>query len=268
MAAADTSPSPTILVERDGDVLTVTFNRPDKLNALSFAMCDAIDGTLAALASGQDDARVVVLRGGGRGFSGGVDLADVEALLAMPAPQARATVRRWQRLFEAIEDLEKPVVAVLHGFAVGGGLELAMACDIRIAEEGTKFSLPEARLGALPDGGSQRLARIVGLGRAKDLILTGRTILADEAQQIGLVSHTFPAGGADDAIGTVVDRLLASSPLGAGLAKRVLNRGFGTDLRGAMELELLASGPLYATEDMSEGIAAMREKRPPSFKGR
>ncbi|MBI3977380.1 MAG: enoyl-CoA hydratase/isomerase family protein [Chloroflexi bacterium] len=269
MVHAESTPAEAELLDSlDGDVLTITFNRPQKLNALTEGMFAGLSAILRRVEQ-MDEVRAVVITGAGRAFSCGVDVDMVRVLHERGrGAGARAIVRRWQAVFEQVEDLEKPVIAALNGVTVGGALELAMACDFRIAAPGIRLGLPETKLGAFPDGGGQRLARLVGLGRAKDLIMTGRLIDAAESERIGLVSRVAPADGFQAAVQELIGELRETSPLGVGLAKRALNRGFGADLRTAMELELFATGSLYPTEDVLEAYTAFKERRKPIFRGR
>jgi len=174
-----------------------------------------------------------------------------------------------QGFYDEIERYEKPTIAAVNGYALGGGCELAMACDLRIAQENAKFGLPELHLSILPGaGGIQRLARLVGKGRAIDMILTGTLIDAREAERIGLVSRVVSRGRLMEEVKSVAETILSKGPLAVRLAKMVVHAGFETDQRTGMILEKLAQSLLYTTEDMREGTAAFLEKRKPSFKGR
>ena len=173
------------------------------------------------------------------------------------------------RKYDEIERFEKSTIAAVNGYALGGGCELAMACDLRIAQENARFGLPELHLSILPGaGGTQRLARLVGKGRAIDLILTGTLIDAREAERIGLVSRVVPRGRLMEEVRSVAEAILSKGPLAVRLAKLVVHAGFDTDQRTGMILEKLAQSLLYTTEDMREGTAAFLEKRKPFFKGR
>ena len=254
-----------LVVEVVNDRLEVTLNRPDKLNALTSEMFSGLQDCITQAAE-RDDVRFLILRGSGRAFCGGVDLSLVEQLHVAPRPVMRRIVRSWQRIFEELEDLEKATIAVFHDIAIGGGVELGLACDFRIAARNARISLPEARLGALPDGGVQRLVRMIGLGRAKDLVMTGRTILGLEAERMGLVSRVAELEELETCLEELLEELRQASPLGSGLAKRVLLRGDGTDLRTAAELELIATSSLYDNKDVGEAIQALKEKRKPVFR--
>ena len=173
-----------------------------------------------------------------------------------------------QRLFDEIEAFEKPTIAAVNGFALGGGCELAMACDIRIATENARFGLPETNLSVLPGaGGTQRLARLVGTGRAIELILTGRFLDAAEARATGLVTAVVPAPELLAEVRAIADRILAKGPLAVRLAKLVVRAGMDADQRTGLIVERLAQALLYTTDDKREGAAAFLDKRPPSFQG-
>jgi enoyl-CoA hydratase/carnithine racemase len=173
-----------------------------------------------------------------------------------------------QRLFDEIEAFDKPTVAAVNGYALGGGCELAMACDIRIAADTARFGLPEASLAVLPGaGGTQRLARLIGTGRAIELILTGRLLDAGEAREAGLVTSVVPAGELPAAVRDLADRVLAKGPLAVRLAKLVVRAGMDTDQRTGLVIERLAQALLYTTADKREGATAFLEKRPADFHG-
>jgi enoyl-CoA hydratase/carnithine racemase len=174
-----------------------------------------------------------------------------------------------QRLFDEIEAYEKPTIAAVNGFALGGGCELAMACDIRVAADTARFGLPETNLSVLPGaGGTQRLARLVGTGRAIELILTGRFVDAAEARAAGLVTSVVPQSELHNEVRAVADRILAKGPLAVRLAKLVVRAGMDTDLRTGLVVERLAQAVLYTTDDKREGATAFLDKRRPAFQGR
>jgi enoyl-CoA hydratase/carnithine racemase len=174
-----------------------------------------------------------------------------------------------QRLYDEIEGFEKPTIAAVNGYALGGGCELAMACDIRIASENARFGLPETALSIIPGaGGTQRLARLIGKGRAVEMILTGRMIDAGEAHIVGLVSRVVPRAGLIDAARETAGQILSKGPLAVRLAKLVVQTGFETDQQTGLVVERLAQTVLYTSEDKQEGTSAFVEKRDPDFKGR
>jgi 2-oxoglutaroyl-CoA hydrolase len=248
-------------LERDGAVATITLDVPDKLNRVSMTARDQLAGLFDEL--GQDAAaRAIVLRGAGPAFSAGGDVAGF-----LEASPFELSQLHWN--VAAPERCPKPVIAALHGYVFGVGLELALACDFRLATEGTELALPEVKLGMIPgSGGTQRLARLIGLGRAKDMIMRGRRIGAEEALRLGLVTEVVPEDELDTAVARLVDELAALSPLALETAKRVLNQAYEGPLELGLELEGLAYGILRTSHDFREGVEAFLEKRKPKFEGR
>ena len=250
-------------LERDDarGLARITLDVPGKLNRVSMRARDQLAGLFDEL--GRDESvRVIVLAGAGRAFTAGGDIAGF--LRAEPEVLTRLA---WN--VAAAERCPKPVIARLHGYAFGVGLELALACDFRIAAAGTELGLPEVKLGMIPgSGGTQRLARLIGLGRAKDAIMRGRRFGAEEALALGLVTEVVPAEELDAAVDRLVDELTALSPLALGMAKRILNHAYDGPLGVGLELEGLAYGLLRTTHDFREGGEAFGEKREPRFEGR
>jgi 2-oxoglutaroyl-CoA hydrolase len=249
-------------LERDGDVATITLDLPRKLNRVSMAARDQLAGLFEELGS-DDGVRAIVLTGAGdKAFTAGGDIAGF--LEREPEELSRLA---WN--VAAPERCPKPVIAKLRGYAFGVGLELALACDFRVAADDVELSLPEVKIGMLPgSGGTQRLARMVGLGRAKDMVLRGRRVGAEEALSIGLVTEVVAATELDTAVSSLVDELRALSPLALALAKRVLNHAYDGPLALGLEIEGLAYGLMRSTHDFREGVEAFGEKRPPRFEGR
>jgi 2-oxoglutaroyl-CoA hydrolase len=249
-------------LERDGDVATITLDLPEKLNRVSMAARDQLAGLFEELGS-DDGVRVIVLTGAGdKAFTAGGDIAGF--LEREPEELSRLA---WN--VAAPERCPKPVIAKLRGYAFGVGLELALACDFRVAADDVELALPEVKIGMLPgSGGTQRLARMVGLGRAKDMVLRGRRVGAEEALAIGLVTEVVAATELDTAVSSLVDELRALSPLALALAKRVLNHAYDGPLALGLEIEGLAYGLMRSTHDFREGVEAFGEKRPPRFEGR
>lgn len=249
-------------VERDGDVATITLDVPEKLNRLSMTARDQLAGLFDEL--GRDEGvRAIVLTGAGeRAFTAGGDIAAF--LERSPEELSRLA---WN--VAAPERCPKPVIAKLRGYCFGVGLELALACDFRIATDGVELGLPEVKIGMIPgSGGTQRLARMVGLGRAKDLVMRGRRVGAEEALAIGLVGEIVAGAELDDAVGRLIDELRSLSPLALAMAKRVLNHAYDGPLGLGLEVEGLAYGLLRTSHDFQEGVEAFGEKRPPRFEGR
>jgi enoyl-CoA hydratase len=247
-------------------IATITVNRPDKLNALN-------DATMAELGRAIDEARTnpgvagVILTGAGRAFVAG---ADINELRAKSATQAHELARRGQEVYRRFETSPKPVIAAVNGFALGGGCELAMSCHVRIASESAKFGQPEVKLGVVPGyGGTQRLTRLVGRGRALQLLLTGEMIDAAEAFRIGLVNRVVPKDeSVVDAARAMLVQMLANAPLALAQCIDVVNRGADITIEEAVALEAAAFGLLAASEDMREGTSAFLEKRAAAFAGR
>src|SRR3954471_11581149 len=256
-----------VLTEQRGAVRHVVLNRPEKRNAFNADLVLAVGEALRAAA---DDAAThcVVLRGEGPMFSSGMDLgalADLGGQADLLRPFRRACIEAWN----IAETMEKPVVAQLQGACIGGALELALACDLRVAAEGTVLGMPEVRLGLIPDvGGSSRLPQVVGLGRAKELIMTGKLIDAAEAERIGLVNRVAPGDGLEAATQGLVDELMACAPVAVGLAKRVLDASARPALSTTLELEVALQERCASTQDFAEGARALRDKRQPEFAGR
>jgi len=248
------------IVIADG-VATITLDVPGKLNRVSMAARDQLGRVFDEL--GADDAvRAIVLNSAGDTFTAGGDIA---AFLERPAEELSRLA--WN--VAAPERCPKPVVAELRGYVFGVGLELALACDFRLAADDVELALPEVRLGMIPgSGGTQRLARLIGLGRAKDVIMRGRRIGVDEALALGLVTEVVPARRLDVAVKSLLDELAELPPLALAMAKRVLNQAYDAPLHVGLEVEGLAYGLLRSTHDFQEGVEAFIEKRKPKFEGR
>jgi len=246
-------------------IATLTVNRPDKLNALN-------DATIAELGHAIDEIRLddriggVIVTGAGRAFVAG---ADISELAGQTPVLAKARSRGGQDVFRRIETCPKPVIAAVNGFALGGGCELAMACHIRVASDAAKFGQPETKLGTLPGfGGTQRLSRLVGKGRAMQLVLTGEVIDAAEALRIGLVNRVVPAADLIKTASEMLRMILANGPLAVALSIEAIDRGLEMSLDEGLILEANHFGLLAATDDMREGMRAFLDKRSPAFKGK
>ena len=245
-------------------IATVTINRPDKLNALNDRVIDELGEAIDAARSNPEVGGVIVT-GAGRAFVAGADISELEQHGAL---SAKMLAQRGQDVFRKFETSPKPTIAAINGFALGGGCELAMACHVRIASETAKFGQPEVKLGLIPGyGGTQRLPRLVGKGRALQLLLTGEMIDANEAYRIGLVNRVVPAGDLIAAATTMLQTMLVNGPLAVAYCIEAVNRGFDLTLDDALALEATAFGLLAATEDKREGTRAFLEKRPASFTG-
>ena len=254
---------------REGAVRYVALDRPEKRNAihrdLLLALVDAI-----AEAEREPDVRAVVVYGEGPVFSAGVDFGmlagDVRGEQAAPF---RSVIADMQGALSRIERIEKPVIGALHRYVPGLGLELALAFDLRVATADCELGLPEVKVGLVPDvGGTTRLVRTVGYAKAKELILTGRMIHADEALAIGLVNQVVPPGEHVAAATRLAEEIAANAPLAVGLAKRLVELGSNVDQHTFLGMELLAQSILLRTDDAREGARALAERRPPRFTGR
>lgn len=252
-------------ISNRGAVRTIVVNRPDKLNALNRDTLNEL--TLVFAQAAQDDAvRVVVLTGAGeKAFVAGADIAEMHGYTPI---QAQAFSRTGQRLMSSIERLGKPVIARIQGFALGGGMELAMACHLRVASEKAKFGQPEINLGLIPGfGGTQRLLRLAGRGAALELCLTGAVINAQRAFELGLVTRLVATEALDEAVHLLADQLAAAAPLAAaGILDAVLQGG-ETALDQGLEFETQGFALAFSTGDMREGTSAFLEKRKAEFKG-
>jgi len=256
----------TILFERRDGIGYVTINRPDKLNALSRKVLDELDDCFHAI-QGDEEVRVVILTGAGeKAFVAGADLNELATLAPL---EGRAFSRRGQGTLDLIENLGKPVIAAVNGYALGGGCELAMACALRLASENARFGQPEVKLGIIPGyAGTQRLARLVGKGRALEMILSGEPIGAQEAYRIGLVNQVVPAAELAAAAETLARKIAANAPLAIKFALEAVNRGLEMTREQGQFLEAVLFGLCCTTADMKEGTRAFLEKRPPKFTGK
>jgi enoyl-CoA hydratase/carnithine racemase len=259
--------SELVRTEDRGPVRHVFLNRPEKRNAFNGELVIATGRALKA-ASDDPSVRCVVVRGEGPMFSSGMDLTALAGMAAEPQ-NLRAFRRECVEAFNAAEEMTKPVVAVIHGACIGGAMELALACDLRVMAADAVMGLPETRIGLIPDvGGSSRLPSIIGLGRAKEMIMTGKFIDGTTAERIGLVNRVAPAEELEDAAQQLIDELLACAPIAVGLAKRVMDAAAKPAFSTTLELEVVAQEVCATSRDFSEGAAAFKEKRQPEFSGR
>jgi enoyl-CoA hydratase len=257
--------SPVLVERREDAVAVITLNRPDKLNALDAETRRLLMEALDALAV-DDAVKVVVVHGAGdRAFVAGADIAEFAA--RTPAEQRAVYQRR--RIYEALTAFPKPILAAIHGFCIGGGSELALACDVRIADRTARFSQAEVRIGLIPGGGgTQRLARLVGRGQAMLIACTGDFVDAEEAHRIGLVDVLVDEGDHLDAALRVAGRMARWSPVALRLAKQAVDAAFEMPLRAGMEYEKELFLAAFASDDGREGVRAFVEKREPRFEGR
>jgi len=256
----------TILITSEGRVATLTINRPDRLNALN-------EPTRAAIVSALDrfendpDVRAVILTGAGqKAFIAGADIGEFEG--RTPVAQFRVMNSPETNAFEAADRFPKPIIAAINGFCLGGGCELAMACDFRIASDKAKLGQPEINLGLLPGGGgTQRLPRLVGLGNAYKLLYTGDMVTADEALRLGLVSEVVPAADLMTRVNALAAAIAAKSPVALRYIKEAVRASVRAPLDEGLRLERTLFGLVFASEDKVEGVEAFLQKRKPEFKG-
>jgi enoyl-CoA hydratase len=255
----------TIELTREDGIAIITVNRPDKLNALNAQTVRRLDDVLHDV-HGDSDIRVLIITGAGeKAFIAGADIAELSRMGPIDGVQVS---REGQATFRFLETMPKPVIAAVNGFALGGGLELALACHIRIASTRAKFGLPEVKLGIIPGyGGTVRLPRLVGRGRALELILTGDMIDAAEAFRIGLVNRVEEPDALLDVARNMAKKMISNGPIALALALESVDRGMTTTIDDAQTLESNLFGLLASTQDMREGMSAFLEKRPPAFRG-
>ena len=256
-----------LLIDREENIAVLTINRPEKYNALNDEVVAEISSAMDELAA-DDGVRAIVITGAGdKAFISGADVGMLQDLKT--SRDAVANSRRGQAMTLKVENLPKPIIAAINGFALGGGLELAMACDIRLASETARLGQPEVGLGISPGyGGTQRLPRLVGKGMAKLLIFTGDMIDAQEALRIGLVQRVVPQGELLAEAKALAGKLATQPPLTLAACKEAINRGLEVDLERGLSIESLEFGILRSTEDYREGTSAFLEKRKPVFKGK
>ncbi|MGG5808594.1 enoyl-CoA hydratase/isomerase family protein [Falsiroseomonas sp. CW058] len=258
--------SDPVLMESGGGIARITLNRPEARNALNAAMRDALARAIRA-AEADGAVRVLVLRGAGpHGFCAG---ADIKEFTEVPSPTEFRQSRVHDSWIRPFDEARKPIIASIHGHCLGGGVEIALACDIRIASEDAVFALPETGLGVITGvGGSQRLPRVVGLGHALDMILTGERVPAARAQAMGLVSRLVAPDALAGATEELAARIAARPPMAVAFAKEAVRAAQDLPLREGMKLEVDLSTLLLNTEDRLEAARAFREKRPSRFTGR
>ncbi len=254
----------TLTLEKKEHVTLLTFNRPEVLNALNTTVATESLDALLSIAN-DPDVRVLILTGAGRAFVAGADIAE---MAAKNAAQARVYAELGHRFMNTLQNLPQPVIAAINGFALGGGLEVALACDIRIASEGAQFGLPETILGIIPGwGATQRTARLVGTAKTKEMIFTGRRIKAEEALSMGLVNQVVPDEDLMDTVNEMAAAMCRQGQTALQHAKTVINQGSDLNLDQALRLEIDTFVDLFDTDDRREGMKAFLEKRKPNFTG-
>jgi len=255
-----------IIYEKSEGIATITLNRPEALNAFSK---EVVSEVLQALEDIRNDesVRVVVLTGAGeKAFSAG---ADIKAMIGMNALKARELSLMGEKLCLALENLEKPVIAALNGYTLGGGLEVAMSCDLRIASESSRMGQTEINIGLIPGwGGTQRLTRLVGRTKAKEMVFTGKMVDAKTAEQLGIVNMVVPTDKFRETVRQFALGLASKAPVALKVAKALIDKGAEIGLDSALALEREGFGVVASTEDLQEGVKAFTEKRKPVFKGK
>jgi enoyl-CoA hydratase len=260
-------PFQNILVERDESIAIVTINRPQVRNALNSATLRELAAAVDQLGADQAVRALVVTGAGDRAFVAGADINEIRDLADPQAAEAFSQVG--QGVFYKLEQMPKPVIAAINGYALGGGAELALSADIRLAAETAKVGFSEINLGIFPGfGGTQRLPRLIGRSAAKLLIFTGEMIEASEAYRLGLVDRVYPAAELLPAARALAKTLATKAPVAIALAKQAIDQGLETNLERGTSLEVRLFGEVCASEDRVEGTRAFLEKRPPQFKGR
>jgi enoyl-CoA hydratase len=247
-------------------IAVVTIDNQPALNALNGPTLTQLDQIFDALAQNQEVKGVIITGGGEKSFVAG---ADISEYIQIKGESAVGFMTRGQRIFDKIEAFDRPVIAAVNGFALGGGNELAMCCDIRIAAENAIFGQPEVNLGMIPGyGGTQRLPRLIGPGKAKEIIFADERINAQEAFRIGLVQRVVPRGQAVEEAKKLLKKIMGKGPVAVKMAKRAINEGLKMSLREGLDLEARGNGVCFGTEDKDEGAKAFLEKRPAKFKGK
>lgn len=254
-----------VILEKEGKLALLTINRPKALNALNSETVMEIDSAIDEIAA-DDAVLAVIITGAGKSFVAGADITQMKDFNTL---EGRKFSRLGNKVFRKLENLEKPVIAAVNGFALGGGCELSLACDIRIASSKAKFGQPEVGLGITPGfGGTQRLARVVGPGMAKELIYTAKMIKADEALRIGLVNSVFEPEKLLEEAKKLANTIASNAPVAVRMSKAAINRGIQCDIDTAVAYESEAFGECFSTEDQKEGMTAFVEKREKNFKNK
>lgn len=255
-----------LLLEVDGGIAVVTINRPKALNALNAATIYELDKMFDELGANSAVKAVILTGSGEKSFVAGADITEMQSMTAI---EGRNWGKLAQAVFNKIENLPKPVIAAVNGYALGGGCELSMACDIRIASEKAKFGQPEVSLGIPPGfGGTQRLARLVGKGRAKEMLFTGDMIDAAEACKIGLANKVVAAEELMNVAKVMAQKIMSRAPIAVQVCKSAVNEGLDVDLESGIAYEAEVFGLCFATDDQKEGMTAFVEKRKPNFIGK
>lgn len=257
----------TIILEKRHGIARITLNRAEAMNALTLEMLGEIE-TAQKEIMGDDDVRVLILTGQGRAFCSGADFSLISDLLDMGPKGIYKTLRYIQDVITVFETMEKPVIAAINGYALGGGLDMVLACDFRIAAKGAMMGEQYVRAGLMPDvGGTQRLPRLVGLARAKEMIFLGDMVDADQAQKIGLVNRAVSPDTLDEETKAYALRLASAPTVAIGMAKKAIHEGLAKDTRSGLEIEAHCQTLTMHSKDAREGLSAAQEKKTPVFVG-
>jgi enoyl-CoA hydratase len=258
-------PYENVILEVQDSIGFLKINRPKALNALNSATLDDLSAAARDVAC-NDAVRVVIVTGVGKAFVAGADIQEMQPMKPM---EGAAFSQKGHLVLSMLERMNKPVIAAVNGYALGGGLEVALACDIIYASEKARMGFPEVTLGILPGfGGTQRTARLVGIARAKELVFTGKVITATEAYEMGLVNKVVPDEQLMEAVQELAAKMLSAAPVGIQLAKACINRSIDLDIDSGLDFEADAFGLCFGTEDQKEGMAALLEKRTPTYRGK
>lgn len=254
----------TVQLKKEPPLGWIYLNRPDKLNAINEQLMEDLRQAVDELVA-DDQIRVIIITGQGKAFSAGADISQFKTLNGLKAWEF---AKKGRELMDYIENLPKPTIAMINGYALGGGLELAMACDIRIAAEEAQLGLPEITLGIYPGfGGTQRLIRLIGKGKAMEMMMTGDRIPAREAERLGLVNKVVPLTELEKETRNFAIKLAEKPPVALKLIKLLVNQGLDIPILAGLNMESLGWGVVFSTEDAKEGVNAFFEKRKPNFKG-
>lgn len=255
-----------LLISLDNNIATVVINRPAKLNALNIATINDLHKAIKVLGKNKEIQAIILTGAGEKAFVAGADISEFAHFTVDEGMQLASQGQ--ELLFSYIENLKTPIIAAVNGFALGGGLELAMACHIRVASDNAKMGLPEVSLGVIPGyGGTQRLPQLIGKGRAMEMIMTAEMITADEANQYGLVNHVVPQAELIDFCNDIAQKIIKNSPLAIGRAIKAINANF-IEGKNGYETEIKNFGKCFGTEDFNEGTKAFLEKRKAVFTGK
>ncbi len=255
-----------LVLELRGGMGIIKINRPKALNALNSATLDELLAAAGELA-GNPDVKVVIVTGqGDKAFAAGADIQEMQPMNPM---QGMAFSQKGHKAMSFLQEMSKPVIAAVNGYALGGGFELALACDIIYAAEKARVGFPEVTLGILPGfGGTQRTARLAGVAKAKELIFSGKAISAKEAYEMGILNKVTPDGELMEAVESLAASIMSAGPIGVGLAKASINKSASVDVDSGLDFEAEAFGLCFGTEDQKEGMAAFLEKRKASYRGK